>query len=580
MRQSTRLKDSDIISKLKDEGLLVTTVDEEEEYAEVGEVENGEEEFDLEEKLPVNSKKPKKRGRPRKTAPKPIELENKPKNEFIDDNYEELNASESASPKSPKKNASKKKIRRTGGYVPPLETFPGLDGNLLSPRAEWKLFFEEENSKIKRRNRHYNTIMLSQNETIAVERVKNSSFSNFDESRKLVKKPLKISFGNDSINLFDNYFVKEGKIACYNVGTLIFSISFCNCLDCKAATGTILIYAASAEVITILSAKLSKKEGIISLKEIGQVLRPESESFKSICVVGSILSIASDSSLYFLNCDLLHREGTRIILEKGPKIITESSNLISCHSWRGKHIVVGTISGRVHVFNSSLKEIFQISVKSDSAIYSLDWRDNFTILIGGNFSNIFSIDLRDPFVIEVEVSALGKTTTQFIFFLNSFIATLPKVIWSQSLNSILFSDAENHVRRLEKSKDTVSRFHHPIGTFDSMVNDMKTSPNHCITATACASGSIHLAWMSDEIGSSVEYEKRIFSLNMTDNGTFESILDPEYVPFQIHDTIKLYPSLQSCTTVDWCPNESFPGLLVGGYRNGLIVLITTDRFFI
>lgn len=161
------------------------------------------------------------------------------------------------------------------------------------------------------------------------------------------------------------------------------------------------------------------------------------------------------------------------------------------------------------------------------------------------------------------------------------VATLPKVVWSQSLNSILFSDAENHGRRLEKSEETThSRFHHPIGTFDSMVNDMKTSPSHNITATAGASGSIHLAWMSDEAGHAVEYEKRIFSLKMTENEVFELNLDPEYVPFQVYDVIKLYPSLQSCTSVDWCPNENFPGLLGGGYRNGLVVLITTDRFFI
>ena len=165
-------------------------------------------------------------------------------------------------------------------------------------------------------------------------------------------------------------------------------------------------------------------------------------------------------------------------------------------------------------------------------------------------------------------------------FLFTSVATLPKVFWSQSLNSILFSDAENHARRLEKSDESNSRFHHPIGTFDSMVNDINTSPMHNIIATACASGSIHLGWMSDETGHAVEYEKRIFSSKINENGVFELDLDPEYIQFQAHDSIKLYPSIQSCMSVEWCPNENFPGLLAGGYRNGLFVLLATDRFFI
>lgn len=148
------------------------------------------------------------------------------------------------------------------------------------------------------------------------------------------------------------------------------------------------------------------------------------------------------------------------------------------------------------------------------------------------------------------------------------------------MNSILFSDSENHVRRLEKSSGYYSRLHQPIGTFDSMVIDMKTSALHNITASACASGSIHLAWIPDESGQSVEFEKRIFTVKKVENETFELALDPEYVAFQVQDTIKLYPTHQACTAVAWCPNVNFPGLLAGGYRNGLLVLIATDRFFI
>lgn len=89
-----------------------------------------------------------------------------------------------------------------------------------------------------------------------------------------------------------------------------------------------------------------------------------------------------------------------------------------------------------------------------------------------------------------------------------------------------------------------------------------------------------MAWMSDETNHGVEFEKRIFSINQSDDGRASLISTPEYVTFQVHDTIKLYPSNQACTSVTWCPNPKFPGLLAAGYRNGMIVLIVTDRYFI
>ena len=162
---------------------------------------------------------------------------------------------------------------------------------------------------------------------------------------------------------------------------------------------------------------------------------------------------------------------------------------------------------------------------------------------------------------------------------------MPKVVWSQTLNSVLFSDGENHARRFEKSNNSSNssnRSHQPIGTFSSMVHDMDTSPLHNIIATACSSGSIQLSWLpEDGISGAVELEKRIFSLQKSlETEAFEIILDPEYVQFQVQDTIKLYPTIQACTSVSWCPNEQFPGLLVGSYSNGLLILIASDRFFI
>lgn len=167
-------------------------------------------------------------------------------------------------------------------------------------------------------------------------------------------------------------------------------------------------------------------------------------------------------------------------------------------------------------------------------------------------------------------------------FLTNFIATLSKVVWSQSLNSILFADGENHARRLEKSTSTNgNRLHQPIGTFSSMVLDMKTSPLHNIIASVSASGSIHLSWIPEEVGYGVEFEKKILSVQKSEEETcYQVKIEPEYVQYQITDTIKLYPNDQACTAVNWCPNENFPGLLSAGYRNGLLVLMATDQFFI
>ena len=152
------------------------------------------------------------------------------------------------------------------------------------------------------------------------------------------------------------------------------------------------------------------------------------------------------------------------------------------------------------------------------------------------------------------------------------------------MNSILFADVENHARKLEMScEESGVKLHQAAGTFDSMVQDLSTSPNHNIMAAACSSGAIHLAWMSSEPNYAVEYEKRILTLEKLDEGEREySRIDPSasYVQFQISDSIKLYSNDQACTSVAWCSNRNFPGLLIGGYRNGLIAIITADRFFI
>lgn len=432
MRQSSRLKDSEISLKLKDEQFISAVgADDDEEYVE--ESEFVEEAFDYDEKLSVSPKKLKKRGRPRKPAPKPenVESESEAPNEVTTEDFyikkrgrprknsptpetTEISQVIAKPIKSPKKSTTtKKKISRNGPYVPPLELI--IIENLLSSREEWKTFFDEENPKIKRGNRKYKTIMFPSNESFNVDIAEMSPFRVAD--RKLVKRALTLSLNNNIISLLDDPFIIEGKFANFNFGSTIISINFCKCISCKRGTDKIFIYSVSSERISIILVELSKKEGIKSMKEVGQILAPEVENFKTVCVVESILSASTENSIYFLNCENLHQEGIDIILEKGPQIITESPNSITCHSWKGKNIAVGTISGRVHVFNILLKEIYQISVKSDSKICSLDWRDDFTILIGGSFPKIFSIDLRDPFIIETEVSTLGNNRIMWFIFI-------------------------------------------------------------------------------------------------------------------------------------------------------------------
>lgn len=145
----------------------------------------------------------------------------------------------------------------------------------------------------------------------------------------------------------------------------------------------------------------------------------------------------------------------------------------------------------------------------------------------------------------------------------------------------MFVDGENHARKLEKSTDINNRLHQPIGTYDTMVHAISVSPSHNIIATACASGAIHLSWLPTKSGLGVEFEKKIFSIEeASDNERIAINNNPEYIQFQALDTIKLYPSNQACTAVTWCPHKQFPGLLAGGYRNGMLVLLATDRFFI
>lgn len=561
MRQSARLKSSGTLEKLKE--VKFTNLDEEE-YQEDEIVEEFSQKI-----IDKSSKSPPKtgkRGRPKKSTFSSDD------DSFHDSDSgeDEVSCSESSISEtkvSQMKKAidltlGKKKMKRTGGFLPPVDQFPGIKGNLLSSASSWVEFINEHNSNIKRKNRRFKTAMLEirKDEDEQIKKIVFSPFQALIPNTKFNEMHIKLLENNNFYKLSTHSSIIDGKTGNINTGASNNCVCFCECNNCKSNAEHIFLFAGSTEMVLVFKAKISKKLGILSTEKVGTILPPKSESFKSICPHNSALSISTNRSLYFIDCKGFHNQSPlEIILNESDQLISD----LSCHSWRGNHIAVGSLSGKVFVFNILMQEIFQISVISGSAIYSLDWIDEFTIVIGGNFSKIFSIDLRDPFLIEIVASTL---------------ATLPKVLWSQSINSVLFTDGENHARRLEKSNN--NSLHQPIGTFDSMVLEMASSSLHNIIASACASGSIHLAWMADEPNFGVEFEKKVFSLSLTEDGRFESILEPEYVPFQLHDTIKLCPSKLACTSVAWCPNEHFPGLLAGGYRNGLLILMTTDRFFI
>ena len=258
------------------------------------------------------------------------------------------------------------------------------------------------------------------NSVIDTSLIKFSSFqitNNIVNSReKVFKLHLDENETETETELTDNSLILDGKIAHFYSGLEIFSVTYCTCTNCIGVDGsdqTVLIFVGSSKSISVLCAEVCKEKGIKLLKETGCIIPPNEEEFKTMCTFGSVLSVATSKSIYFIDCQELHRNNFTFVLafDENKNInsfIPEESNSITCHSWKGKHVALGTLSGRLHIFNLNRQEIFQTSICSESTIFSLDWQDEFTILIGGNFPKIYSIDLRDPFLIETEVSTLGK----------------------------------------------------------------------------------------------------------------------------------------------------------------------------
>ena len=319
----------------------------------------------------------------------------------------------SASARLPRKE-SKKKIKRANGYIPPLELttneFGGKEMIFLS-HEQWDQFLKDQKSKIKRKNRRYKTIMTNA-EIIGNGTQNIPSSSTFSVSKRGASetKAIKVLLNNITQEFVEDSLLIDGRLAIHNTGlSSIFSVCFCKCSSCARNASVVTIFVASSTAILVISVEVSNQVGIkSSANEICRIVPPKKESIKSVCEHESFLSFSTNRDVYFLNCSDIHRQDMYNIISVRESNHSPLLTDISCHSWRGKYIAVGTLAGRVHVFNpTTMKEILQTSVQPNSAIYSLAWSDDNTIFIGGNFSKIFSIDLRDPFIVETEVSTLG-----------------------------------------------------------------------------------------------------------------------------------------------------------------------------
>jgi hypothetical protein len=307
----------------------------------------------------------------------------------------------------------KPRSKRIGTYVPPLENSSGIDGRLLSSRNEWKRFLKSQNELIKRKNRLFRTEICSDS-SIIVNQIDGISYctTRFIQDDLLDAK-LTISVKSESESktiIKEDIYSDNGKTALVNTGKPVISICFCQCELCCSSTSEFLIFVSSSSEISVFSVAASSSAGIESLKRIGRISFPSEQVFKSMCVVGRALSICTDTNVYFVNCDSFHTQSKKkfncqLNTPSGP-LFTDHGMSISTHSWKGNYIAIGTSLGEVCVFDLRMKEIFRIALPADCKINSLDWSDQFIILIGGNFSKVFSIDLRDPFVIETEVSSL------------------------------------------------------------------------------------------------------------------------------------------------------------------------------
>ena len=415
MRYSARLKTNENLSsvalKLKD--CLNEDENENDEYKES----ESDEEFNNFDEIPKQNKK----GRP-KILSQNINLQKFVVSETVNQEVLDENCRDSSDELfqsrqiNLNKSNTRKKLKRTGRYLPPLEHL-GIMGNLLSSKEDWKNYLNIENADIKRQNRKFKTTIID-DMIYADVNIKSLVFSSYiikPLTPSICSEPIKFTHSGSTISLSENAHYTSRNMTVFNTGASVFSIRFCDCSICSEATnanfgGCILLFSASPCNIIIISAEIDKKNGIKNLRKIGRIVPPNSEMFTSICVFNSTLSITTEISHFFINSQEFHKYDPifECVLNQNPRLIPEQSCDISCHSWKGKHLVVGTLSGRIHAFNTEMQEIFQTFLASKSAIYSIDWCNDFSFIIGGNFSKIYSIDLRDPFIIETEVSTLGK----------------------------------------------------------------------------------------------------------------------------------------------------------------------------
>lgn len=224
-----------------------------------------------------------------------------------------------------------------------------------------------------------------------------------------------------------------------------------------------------------------------------------------------------------------------------------------------------TFLGTLIVWNWESNTAVQIISVSTSPIQSLALDSSGSICFVGSLdSKVYKVHLRLGHV-ESVVASLGTKRDVFHFCL----ASNPTVSFSV-FDGLLYGDNENHCRFTEIVDGEWRP--RPLGTFDSTIWSISSSPLHNVIATCSANGAIHLSWIASEAAHLI-LEKSI--VRQTADGVFEDT--PKLVSAPAKDTVKLYDAEIGITACSWCKDSESPGLLAAVTQNGHVLMIPCDR---
>lgn len=353
--------------------------------------------------------------------------------------------------KSQTKTLSRKKLNRSGQFFPSLDKASCDSQYKYNSSQHWRNFITEENKSIKRKNRLFRTKMTSYDYDTAANqlnlKLKQSSFD-IQSDLKHGPKPDQCRLKIGGFLLPDSTStILSPTEAIFRSSSDIFAICFCQCARCQRRTEgnfsknsnsskEIYFFVACSKEITIFAMILDPLNGITLAEKKGRiVLNSEDENrFVTMSVVQSLLCISTQQQFYFFECETFRSMNCEFIMSIDDSVPSPTPTYtytqygqINCHAWRDGKLAIGTSNGRLYVLNSEFKEIFQFSAPNEAPIYSLDWMNSFSILFAGRFSKIYSVDIRDPHYMMVEVSTLGTILfiARYLLFIIHFILTTP-----------------------------------------------------------------------------------------------------------------------------------------------------------